>query len=61
MIDRGIARGELSPDTDRPVLADLLVGPLYHRALVSGEPVDHDIARRIVATVMATPMTRTGA
>ena len=53
MIDRGVERGELPADTDRPVLADLLVGPLYHRALVSGEPVDHDIARRIVATVMA--------
>ena len=54
MIDRGIARGELSADTDRPVFADLLIGPLYHRALVSGEPVDHDVARRIVASVMAT-------
>ena len=54
MIDRGIARGELPADTDQPVLADLLVGPLYHRALVTGEPVDHDIARRIVATVMGT-------
>jgi EmrB/QacA subfamily drug resistance transporter len=52
MIDRGVERGELPADTDRPVLADLLVGPLYHRALVSGEPVDHDVARRIVATVM---------
>jgi hypothetical protein len=53
MIDRGVERGELPADTDRPVLADLLVGPLYHRALVSGEPVDHDVARRIVATVLA--------
>jgi AcrR family transcriptional regulator len=53
MIDRGVARGELPADTDRPVLADLLVGPLYHRALISGEVVDHDVARRIVATVMA--------
>ena len=53
MIERGVERGELPADTDRPVLADLLVGPLYHRALVSGEPVDHDVARRIVDTVMA--------
>ena len=53
MIDRGIERGELPADTDRPVLADLFVGPLYHRALVSGEPVNHDVARRIVATVLA--------
>ena len=53
MIDRGVERGELLPDTDGPVLADLFVGPLYHRALISGEPVDHDVARRIVATALA--------
>jgi EmrB/QacA subfamily drug resistance transporter len=52
MIDRGVERGELDADTDRAVLADMLVGPLYHRALVSGESVDHDIAHRLVAAVM---------
>jgi AcrR family transcriptional regulator len=54
MIDRGVERGELAADTDRAVLADMLVGPLYHRALVSGEPVDHDVAHRLVAAVMHT-------
>jgi hypothetical protein len=52
MIERGIERGELPADTDRAVLADLLVAPIYHRALISGDPLDHDLARRIVDAVM---------
>jgi EmrB/QacA subfamily drug resistance transporter len=52
MIERGMERGELPADTDRSVLADLLVAPIYHRALISGDPLDHDLARRIVDAVM---------
>jgi EmrB/QacA subfamily drug resistance transporter len=52
MIDRGVERGELASDTDRDILADMLVAPLYHRALVSGEPIDHDVAHRIVEAAM---------
>jgi hypothetical protein len=54
MIDRGVEHGELPADTDRAVLADMLVGTMYHRALVSGEPVDHDFAHRLVEAVMHT-------
>jgi AcrR family transcriptional regulator len=38
-LDRAISRGQLAPGTD--VLADLdqLVGPIYYRVLVTGEPV----------------------
>jgi AcrR family transcriptional regulator len=52
MIDRGVERGELASDTDRDILADMLVAPLYHRALVSGEPIDHGVAHRIVEAVL---------
>jgi hypothetical protein len=55
MIDRAIARGELPASTDRDLLADLLVAPLYHRALITGEPLDDDVARRIVAAVAPAP------
>jgi AcrR family transcriptional regulator len=51
MIDRAIRRGELEPTIDRDVLADLLVAPLYHRALITGEPLDDDVPRRIVDTL----------
>jgi EmrB/QacA subfamily drug resistance transporter len=37
---RGVARGELAPDTDVELVADVLVAPLYYRLLVTGEPVD---------------------
>ena len=43
-----IERGQLPADTDRETLADLLVAPLYYRALVTGEPLSADTAHRIV-------------
>lgn len=30
--------GELSPDADRDVLADMLIGRVYHRLLISQNP-----------------------
>jgi AcrR family transcriptional regulator len=59
MIDRGVERGELAPDTDREILADMLVAPLYHRALVSGQPIDDDVTHRIVEAVMHANHSRT--
>jgi AcrR family transcriptional regulator len=52
MIELGVERGELPTETDRDILADMLVAPLYHRALVSGEPIDHTVAHRIVEEVL---------
>jgi EmrB/QacA subfamily drug resistance transporter len=55
MIDRATARGELPRDTDREILADVLVAPLYYRALVSGDAISTDTARRIVAAAVDRP------
>ncbi len=52
MIGHAVDRGELPVDTDRETLADLLVAPLYYRALVSGEPVTADTAHRVVHAVL---------
>jgi AcrR family transcriptional regulator len=52
VIERGIARGDLRPDTDASVATELLVGPVYFR-LVFGGPLDEDFARRIAAAVFA--------
>ena len=52
MIDRGVADAQLPSDTDRDTLADLLVSPLYYRALISGEPFAPDTTRRIVTAVL---------
>ena len=52
MIDRAVADGELPAQTDRAALADLLVAPLYYRALISGQPVSSDTAHRIVTAIL---------
>ena len=55
-IDRAITRGELPLEVDPDLFVDLLVGPLFYRALVSHQPIDPayvedlvDAARRAVA------------
>jgi AcrR family transcriptional regulator len=42
VLRRGMARGELRPDLDADldIAVDLLRGPLFFRALVTGEPID---------------------
>jgi hypothetical protein len=52
IIDRACANGQLPAGTDRDALADLLVAPLYDRALISGEPMTEDIAHRIVTAAL---------
>lgn len=51
MIARGIARGDLRPDTDAGVATELLVGPVYFR-LVFGGVLDDDFAERLVDATM---------
>ena len=38
--DRAIARGQIPASTDVPSDLDELLGPVYYRALVTGEPID---------------------
>jgi EmrB/QacA subfamily drug resistance transporter len=52
MLAVGQARGELPATADLAVLADLLVGPVYYRMLVTGEPIDPGLASEIVDTVL---------
>jgi hypothetical protein len=48
VIERGIARGEVRPDVDTEVIADLLGGPVLVRRLVTGRPVTARLIREIV-------------
>jgi hypothetical protein len=41
-----IGRGELPPGTDAEEVIRATVAPLYYRLLLTGEPVDHDVAVR---------------
>jgi len=51
VIERGIARGDLRADADPSVATELLAGPVYFR-LVFGGPLDEDLARRVVDTLL---------
>jgi AcrR family transcriptional regulator len=52
LIDRGIERGDLSPDVDYVLVHDLLFGPVYYRLLLSGAPLDPDLPERIVDALL---------
>jgi AcrR family transcriptional regulator len=53
VIKRGIARGDLRPDTDVRLVHELLVGPIFYRLLFSGAPLDRNLGRRIVDAILA--------
>ncbi len=50
--DRGVARGELSPDVDPEVAIDLVFGPAMYRLVARHAPLDRNAADQIVDTAM---------
>lgn len=52
IIERGIERGELREDTDVELALDLAGGPLMYRLLVTGEPVDEEVAANVVEMLL---------
>jgi EmrB/QacA subfamily drug resistance transporter len=52
MVNRAIARHELAPDVDASLIVDTLVGPLYHRLLITGAPISAEVADEIVDVVL---------
>ena len=52
-LQRGIDRGELRPDADFTLIYDLLMGPLFMRSVVRGEPLGPDMAEVTVDLVLA--------
>lgn len=53
IVERGIARGDLRPDTEPELFHELLFGPVYYRLFVSGRPLDSWLPARVVDPVMA--------
>ena len=41
MLKRAVERGDLAADTNTEWLLDALAGPLYHRMLITGQPVEN--------------------
>jgi AcrR family transcriptional regulator len=52
VIERGIARGDLRPDTDVQFLHEFLVGPLFYRLLFSGGKLDRKLGERVVDEIL---------
>ncbi len=49
VLERGRASGELAPDADLDMLADMVYGVLYYRLLVGHAPLDAAAARSLAA------------
>jgi Tetracyclin repressor-like, C-terminal domain len=52
VVERGIARGELRPDTDAQLLLETLIAPLHGRLLLTGGQIDAQLAERVVDLVL---------
>ncbi|GLW63304.1 putative transcriptional regulator, TetR family protein [Actinomadura rubrobrunea] len=52
-LERAARRGELPPDLDVAAETERLVGPVYYRVLVTGEPVDDDFIDGLVDAFLA--------
>lgn len=51
LVERGVERGELKDGLDPELVTDLLLGPVYYRLFLSGEPLDEAFSRQLVATL----------
>jgi AcrR family transcriptional regulator len=52
-LQRAVDRGELRPDIDFAFVSDLLIGPLFMRSVVWGQPLDPKMAQATVDVVLA--------
>jgi AcrR family transcriptional regulator len=50
-VARAVARGELAGGTDPELVAELLLGPLFYRRLLSRAPLTDDALERLVGAV----------
>jgi AcrR family transcriptional regulator len=53
VLQRGVDRGELDADVDLAFIYDLLVGPLFMRAVVWGQPLAPDAAEKTADVILA--------
>jgi AcrR family transcriptional regulator len=53
ILRRAIDRGELPPDVDVDLVKDLLLGPLFARAVVQGRPLEPSLADETTDAVLA--------
>src|SRR5262245_3687070 len=52
VVERGIARGDLRPDTDVRLVHELLLGPVFYRLLLSGGPLDRKQSTHLADAIL---------
>jgi len=52
IVERAVARGELPATSDPQLIIETLIGPLWVRLMLTGEPIDDDLADRVAALLV---------
>jgi AcrR family transcriptional regulator len=52
VLRRGIERGDLRPDLDLDLALDVLGGPLFYRLLITGGPIDEQLAEGVAELIL---------
>jgi AcrR family transcriptional regulator len=52
VLERGVERGELRADIDLELALDVLGGPLFYRLLITGGPIDRQLAEGVVELIL---------
>jgi AcrR family transcriptional regulator len=52
VLRRGVERGDLRPDLDLELALDVLGGPLFYRLLVTGGPIDEQLAEGVTDLIL---------
>lgn len=52
VLERGVARGDLDAGLDVELALDVLGGPLFYRLLVTGGPIDQQLAAGVVELIL---------
>jgi AcrR family transcriptional regulator len=52
VLRRGVDRGDLRPDVDLELVLDVLGGPLFYRLLITGGPIDEQLAEGVTELIL---------
>jgi AcrR family transcriptional regulator len=52
VLRRGVERGDLRPDVDLELVLDVLGGPLFYRLLITGGPLDRQLAEGVTELIL---------
>lgn len=52
VLERGVERGDLDPGLDLELALDVLGGPLFYRLLITGGPIDEQLAQGVVDLIL---------